>query len=345
MPGLIENSVYFVEKLKGLQARIRKAVSEHIESHSVEDSACIARKGGGDVVYKLDVPAEEIILEFCREWGKEKSFVLVAEGFNRKVFPENANEKDCEFVLIIDPIDGTRPLMYDLRSAWSLAGIAPNNGAETMLSDIEIAVQTELPTTKQNVSEVLWAVKGGGAKAELVDVRQNKVLKEFVPQSSAAKTIRNGFFVLKNFFLYNNIFAAKAEQLLLEEEFSGMEDNCAIVFEDQYISSGGQLYCLATGKYRGVCDLRPWLKSFAKPGENFCLMAHPYDVCTELIAKEAGAIITGINGESLKDKLDTESSVLWIGYANQAIRERIEPKLLRILKELKESAKAGTLKL
>ena len=64
----------------------------------------------------------------------------------------------------MDPVDGTRGLMYDKRPAWSLAGAAPNKGDATRLSDIEVAVMTELPTSKMAHGDVLWAIKGRGAK-------------------------------------------------------------------------------------------------------------------------------------------------------------------------------------
>jgi hypothetical protein len=41
--------------------------------------------------------------------------------------------------------------MYQKRSAWILTGAAPNKGAATNLSDIEAAMQTEIPLVKQRV--------------------------------------------------------------------------------------------------------------------------------------------------------------------------------------------------
>ena len=44
--------------------------------------------------------------------------------------------------LIVDPIDGTRGIMYDKRSAWTLAGVAPQRGAGTHLGDIAVKLVT-----------------------------------------------------------------------------------------------------------------------------------------------------------------------------------------------------------
>jgi hypothetical protein len=53
--------------------------------------------------------------------------------------------------------------MYDKRAAWALAGVAPNKGPGTRLRDIEVAVMSELPTSKMGFADVLWAIKGRGA--------------------------------------------------------------------------------------------------------------------------------------------------------------------------------------
>ena len=79
--------------------------------------------------------------------------------------------------IIVDPIDGTRGLMYQKRSAWILTAVAPNRGPATSLRDIELAVQTEIPLVKQHLSDQLWAVRGGGAHAQ----RYNRLTGERLP--------------------------------------------------------------------------------------------------------------------------------------------------------------------
>jgi len=57
------------------------------------------------------------------------------------------------------------------------------------------------------------------------------------------------------------------------------------------------------------------------------LCCHPYDLCTELIAREMGVVVTGVDGGALHARLAVEPDVSWVGYANQAIRNSIEPLL------------------
>ena len=76
------------------------------------------------------------------------------------------------------------------------------------------------------------------------------------------------------------------------------------VFDDQYISSGGQLYELMVGHDRFNGDIRPALMRAAHlPGNAPGMAAHPYDVCTELIAREAGVIVTALDGGPLRNPL------------------------------------------
>ena len=112
------------------------------------------------------------------------------------------------------------------------------------------------------------------------------------------------------------------------------EKGKAHCYEDQYITSGGQLYEILMGHDRWMADLRPLMESvLKKQGKALGLCAHPYDLCTELIAREAGIIVMNEYGESLSAPLDVSTDVSWIGYANPAIRNIVEPHLLAVLKE------------
>src|SRR5439155_20801254 len=130
---------YFVDRLRELQVRLRDEVRRQQERLAVEEMSRIQEAREGDTIYAIDVHAEELLFTFCEEWGRDLPLVLIAEGIGgsgARVFPEGAREEDAAFRLLVDPIDGTRVLMYNKRSAWSLAGVAPNLGPETRLCDI-----------------------------------------------------------------------------------------------------------------------------------------------------------------------------------------------------------------
>ena len=71
----------------------------------------------------------------------------------------------------------------------------------------------------------------------------------------------------------------------------------------------------------------------ARRGLALGICCHPYDVCTELIARELGVIVTDARGERLSAPLNVEADVAWVGYANGAVRGQVEPLLQRALRE------------
>ncbi len=105
------------------------------------------------------------------EIAREEPLCLVAEGLptGGLTLPAGTRDADCRWRLLVDPIDGTRGLMYQKRPAWILTGVAPNRGPATRLRDIVLAVQTEIPLLKQHLCDQLWAVRGDGVQAQRID--------------------------------------------------------------------------------------------------------------------------------------------------------------------------------
>jgi hypothetical protein len=233
--------------------------------------------------------------------------------------------------VIVDPIDGTRGLMYQKRSAWVLTGVAPNRGPETNLQDIELAVQTEIPLVKQHLCDSLWAIRGEGARAE----RFNRLTNERAPlslQPSRARSIEQGYAMLARFFPGARDELAAIDEEIVFGALGPIQPGKAHCFEDQYPSSAGQLYELMAGHDRFMADLRPVLEPvMTKRGLPRPLCGHPYDLCTEMIARELGVIVTDRNGGALSSTLTVEPDVAWIGYANENIRAQIEPLLQNAL--------------
>ncbi len=62
------------------------------------------------------------------------------------------------------------------------------------------------------------------------------------------------------------------------------------------------------------------------------LCCHPYDLCTELIARECGVVVTDERGAPLDAPLNVEADVSWVGYANAGLRATVEPVLQAALK-------------
>ena len=156
--------------IRTLHDRIREAVVGTSERAGLGELSRVTEdEAEGDTIFAVDRVSEEVLVEFFeREIAPRVPVVLVAEGLTGGplTLPRGTSESAARFRVIVDPIDGTRGLMYQKRSAWILTGVAPNRGDSTTLADVELAVQTEIPLVKQHLSDALWAVKGGGAQAE-----------------------------------------------------------------------------------------------------------------------------------------------------------------------------------
>jgi fructose-1,6-bisphosphatase/inositol monophosphatase family enzyme len=319
-----------LEPVRTLHEMIRASVVAACERATTGELAAVVSEQEGDTIFALDRVSEELLIGFFeREVAPLGPLLLVAEGLNdgEIILPRGAPESDVVWRIIVDPIDGTRGLMYQKRSGWILTGVAPNRGPSTGLNDIELAVQTEIPLVKQHLSDVLWAFRGEGFHAE----RFNRLTGAHSPlelHPSTAGNIAQSYSQIVRFFPgVRDVLAAIDDEIVLEA-LGPPQSGKAQCFEDQYTSTGGQLYELIAGHDRFVADLRAQLNSVAtERGLPRPLCCHPYDLCTELIAREAGVVVTGVDGAPLKAPLAVDPDVSWVGYANDRIRTTIEPLL------------------
>ncbi|MDI1319543.1 MAG: inositol monophosphatase, partial [bacterium] len=155
----------------------------------------VAAVTAADTIYGIDKVSERTVLAwFAKNWPRRWPVELVMEGLEGAAvtFPRGTPVAQTRYKCILDPIDGTRGLMYDKRSAWSLAALAPQRGAKTTLREIIVAVMTELPTSKQGLADQLSAVRGGGVLVERIDLRTGR-RKKFTPRPSRARDVAHGF--------------------------------------------------------------------------------------------------------------------------------------------------------
>jgi len=264
-----------------------------------------------DTIYAIDKVADEYLIDwFDQHWQNVR---VVSEGLDDPVIVG----KDPEWTVIVDTIDGTRGLMYDKRAAWCLAGAAPLNGS---LDDIQAAAMTELPVVKQGRADQVSGTRGGGVVARRVDLSSGAT-EALNPRPSPATDLEHGFSQVAKFLLPGKVELASVEVALFDRL------GCSVVFDDEYLSNGGQLFELIMGRDRFVADLRPLVVGPE------ALASHPYDVCASLLLTELGGKVTDPWGAPLDAPLDTVTPVAWVGYANDHLAAWIGPVLAEIVND------------
>lgn len=256
---MLRDYTQLLTHIRTIHAAIRDAVVAACEQTAIELLAAPVGEQAGDTIFAIDRISEHVLLEHFAQLAAEWSCVLIAEGLGasgRLVLPEHTDIEHAELRIIVDPIDGTRGLMYQKRSAWILTGVAPNRGSSTSLADIELAVQTEIPLLKQHLCDSLWTVADQGVRGE----RLNRLTGErqtLMPRPSREPTIAQGYGSVARFFPGGRSVLAAVDDAVVERVLGPLQAGRALAFEDQYVSSGGQLYELLMGHDRWIADLRP----------------------------------------------------------------------------------------
>ncbi|MBC8077044.1 MAG: inositol monophosphatase, partial [Chloroflexales bacterium] len=166
---MLTNPERMLALIRQLHDQIRDAVVAACEQSAADELASVVAEDEGDTIYAVDRVSEELLLQFfAQHVAPEWPLVLVAEGLHGGsiTLPAGTPEDEASIRVIVDPIDGTRGLMYQKRSAWILTGVAPNRGPRTGLRDIALAVQTEIPLVRQHLCDTLWATQSEPARGE-----------------------------------------------------------------------------------------------------------------------------------------------------------------------------------
>jgi myo-inositol-1(or 4)-monophosphatase len=120
-----------------LARRLRETVLPQLGSHAGRIQ--LAAGAGGDVTFAVDELAEAELARFIADHAPRLAFYSEDRGL---VAPAG----DETHVLIVDPIDGTRPAMAGLESACVAVALAPLDHGEPTMADIEVSCVMEIKT-------------------------------------------------------------------------------------------------------------------------------------------------------------------------------------------------------
>jgi myo-inositol-1(or 4)-monophosphatase len=132
------------ELIVDLAAALREEVLPLLGAH--DGRAHAGEAEGGDVTFAIDERAETRMEEFLAERAPEVAFYSEDRGM---VSP--AGDRS-EWVLICDPIDGTRPALAGLESCCTSIAAARLD-AEPTMGDVEVGVVMELKSGESFVAQ------------------------------------------------------------------------------------------------------------------------------------------------------------------------------------------------
>ncbi|HET9720281.1 MAG TPA: inositol monophosphatase family protein, partial [Solirubrobacteraceae bacterium] len=128
---------------------VREVVLPYLGSHA--GRAETGGGAGGDVTFAVDEVAERFVERFVSERASGFSFYSEDRGL--------MGERTDSHVLVVDPIDGTRPAMAGLESACVAVALAPLGDGEPRMADVEVGCVLEIKT-----GDWFLAVRGSGLR-------------------------------------------------------------------------------------------------------------------------------------------------------------------------------------
>jgi len=332
------------ERLRGLcdeiRACARAAMRSAMDRGALHEVDRPVAEGAGDVSFGLDLPTEAVVTRWLEQRARRSPLSLLSEESGwRHLGPDPDAAHGAPIALagfdhggpriVVDPVDGTRNLMADLRPAWTALALCPPGPDQPRLSDVTYGLLAEIPDSRAARYRVLQARAGGGASMEERDLERGRLVRARPLVADGDDRADHGYFP---FFCFDAAMrpalAAVAAEFFarLEREERARVEHC---FDDQYICNAGQLALLALGTYRLVADLRAALLERVPAA---CTTSKPYDCAGAiLVARETGCIVTAPDGSQLDFPLDARTAVGFVGWANRATHERLGPHLAAAL--------------
>jgi myo-inositol-1(or 4)-monophosphatase len=264
------------ELCAALARRLRDRVLPELGSHA--GRAHGAAGAGGDVTFAIDERAETELEAFLAEHAPDVAFYSEDRGL---VAPERA-----EHVLVVDPIDGTRPAMAGLEAACVSVAAAPLGDGNPRRGDVDVASIVEIKTGLE-----YHAVRGGGVRSDVpVRLSANTSLdRMFWTYGFRGRPARMTVEVLGDLIDRASVGGATFE--LGSACFDAM---CVLAGRlDAYLEPGPRL----------VAEIPSARAEFERVGGGHVLNNSPYDLAAAvLLLEEAGAVVTDASGRTLRDR-------------------------------------------
>lgn len=287
-----------------LTQEIQKVVRPHLGK--ISSRAASGQAVGGDTTFVIDDFAEEFLQ---RALEKEGDIAFYSEDKGLVSYGE------AEYVLVVDPIDGTRPAAAGLESCCVSIAVARNT-PNPLMKDVFFGCIQEI----KNMT-LFSAERGKGTKIQIGK-------EEIKPLLSDATALKNIFWCISFRGRPARPLVAVLGKLIdISSVDGGLFDLGSACFSMTRLITGQMDVYIDIGKR--IMDDIDWVKEeFLRVGRGSILNNNPYDIAAAtLIAREGGCIITDGYGNPIDDFPILGSGPAYqistIGATNQVLHSKI----------------------
>jgi myo-inositol-1(or 4)-monophosphatase len=259
--------------VRELALALRERVLPQLRSHA--GRAHEGEAAGGDVTFAIDAEAERELEAFLGERAPDVAFYSEDRGL---VEPSGG----ARAVLVVDPIDGTRPALAGFESCCVSVAAAPLDSEPTM-GDVSVGCIVEIPS-----GQVFLAERGAGiVEGPPVLLSENeRIDRMFWAYGFRGRPARPLVEVLGDLIDASSVGGATF-------------DLGSAAFDLTRVVTG-QLDAVIEPGPRLLDELPGMRAEFERVGGGAVLNNSPYDVAAAaLILDEAGAVLTDAYGRSL----------------------------------------------
>src|SRR6185436_3091778 len=258
---------------------LREHVLPHLGSHA--GRVHVQAGAGGDVTFAIDEEAEVFLEQFLAERAPDVAYYSEDRGL---VGPSGA-----QTVLLVDPIDGTRPAMAGLESCCVAVAAAPLGAGNPTMGDVAIGCVVEIKSGTTFIAERGMGVEIRSANCELRTA-----------QLSLNSDLSRMFWT----FGFRGRPAAPLTAVLSElidtSSVGGAVFDLGSAAFDLTRIVTGQLDAYLDVGSRMIEDVPELRGQFERIGGGAVLNNSPYDLAAPVLCvEEAGGIVTGARGEPL----------------------------------------------
>ena len=292
-----------VELALGLREHVLPFLGSHAGREHVQAGA------GGDVTFAIDEEAEAWLERFLAERAPTLAFYSEDRGL---VTPASGNP---DTVLVVDPIDGTRPAMAGLESCCVSVAAAPLGDGNPTMGDVTAACIAEIKNDALFVAE-----RGKGLEPTANLSSNTDIARMFWTLGFRGRPAIPLITVLSGLIDISSVGGA-------------VFDLGSATFDMTRILTG-QLDGYVDVGSRMIEEVPRLTAEFEQVGGGAVLNNSPYDLAAAVLClTEAGAIVTDARGESLSSRQmlgsGHEFQMSCVAAANPALHARMLEELER----------------